>query len=207
MGQIIYITGGAKSGKSSFAEQSIQKAQLDSVAYIATMANNQEDPELQRSIALHRSQRPEEWTTIEAYRDLDQVILEESESHQGILVDCVTLWISNNLFDYWQARTKVLGLDLEGYWKAWNQQEAEKTETFLMEKVDRLKHSLKASSAKIWLVSNEVGAGLVPDYLLGRLFRNYQGLVNQKLAASADQVYWLVSGIPVRIKDGININN
>jgi adenosylcobinamide kinase/adenosylcobinamide-phosphate guanylyltransferase len=175
-GKIVLITGGARSGKSLFAEQ-YAAAQKGRVAYIATAQIY--DQEMQARVALHRNRRPENWQTFEAPYDADQVILEASKSADVILFDCLTLYTSNLLLSPSTPEEKF---------------------SYIMEKIDKLICSSRKSQSTILFVTNEVGMGIVPDNALARQYRDIAGTVNQKIAACADEVYLVISGIPVEVK-------
>ena len=167
------ITGGARSGKSSFAQTLCDGA--ESVTYIATA--RPEDDEMTERIARHRESRPASWMTVEAPIELPEAI--ENSRSRVVLVDCVTVWLSNLLFE-WRGHT---GLEVEQRSR---------------EAVSRL--ATASQGRHLLAVSNEVGFGIVPDTPVGRQFRDLQGFVNQQLAHSATTVYLVVSGIPLRIK-------
>jgi adenosyl cobinamide kinase/adenosyl cobinamide phosphate guanylyltransferase len=122
-------------------------------------------------IAAHRARRSPPWHTIEAPRDLTGALA--ARGHAAALVDCLTLWLSNLML----AEADV---------------EAE---------IDRLERVLQATAAPVVLVANEVGLGIVPDHPLGRRFRDWQGLLNQRMAARADRVVLMVAGLPLVLKD------
>lgn len=211
MGQIILVTGGAKSGKSTEAERQVKTASLDKVAYIATQANQVSDAETAHNIALHRQQRPAEWATIEAYQNLDRVIEEVAENHQyeGYLLDCLTLWTSNLFFDELpHFIRKKHQLEKPRAVATYDQHIEELTaedilyfENFLKKETDHLLTQMRKTEATFWIVTNEIGWGVVPPTKLGRLYREWLGKVNQAVAKEADQVFLTVSGISLKIKD------
>jgi adenosylcobinamide kinase / adenosylcobinamide-phosphate guanylyltransferase len=169
--ELTLVLGGARSGKSRYAESLI--AALPSpwappFAYIATAEAG--DDEMAERIAVHRARRGSSWETIEAPRDLVAAI--QSSRHRPVLVDCLTLWLSNLM---------LAGADIE-------------VETAQLERV------VAATGAPIVLVANEVGYGLVPDHPLGRRFRDLQGVLNQRIAASAARVVLVVAGLPLAVK-------
>lgn len=167
------ITGGARSGKSSFAQTLCEGA--ETVTYIATA--RPEDEEMRRRIARHRQARPESWITVEAPLELPDAV--NRTRSRVVLIDCVTVWLSNLLFE-------------------WRDQGQDEIERRSREAVSLLIAS--AQGRHVLAVSNEVGFGIVPDSPVGRQFRDLQGFVNQQLAAAANTVYLVVSGIPLRIK-------
>ncbi|MCR8968696.1 bifunctional adenosylcobinamide kinase/adenosylcobinamide-phosphate guanylyltransferase [Facklamia sp. 7083-14-GEN3] len=200
MGEIIYYTGGAKSGKSRLAQEEIYRRKLKKVAYIATQANKFSDPEVKRSIEKHRLSRPNDWTTFEQAHDLDQLVDQLSDHYQLALVDCMTVWLTNILFDKWQVLADKQELSFDEYVDQLKGEQIQKAEDFVMEELEAFFKEVKASSTDYIIVSNELGLGLVPEYKLGRIFRNIHGLMNQEIARQADSVYWVVSGIAVSIK-------
>lgn len=184
-GELIYITGGARSGKSSFAESLITE-QGHRVLYIATAIPF--DTEMQYRIKKHQSTRPSFWHTLEAYRGIGQTLNRQGTKFHGILLDCVTVMITNLLMD--------AGCDEENL----TEKELELVEAKIISEVDSAIDGIRVCSHVGVVVSNEVGMGLVPDNPLGRVFRDIAGRVNQYIAHQADRGYFMVSGIPMRIK-------
>ena len=173
MGSVIFITGGCRSGKSRHALELAHQMASDGKLFIATCIPH--DDEMRKRIARHQAERDPSWKTIEEPVSVADAI---SQNHAGcelILVDCLTLWTSNLLM----ANEDVTTIELQTH---------------------QLVQALKNASCKIILVSNEVGAGIVPENRLARLFRDAAGIVNQRVAACADNVIWMVAGIPVTIK-------
>jgi adenosyl cobinamide kinase/adenosyl cobinamide phosphate guanylyltransferase len=171
------ITGGARSGKSTFA-QSLCPPQAHAV-YIATAVPI--DGEMRERIARHRADRPASWLTIEEPLAVPSVIEAHASGSDFILIDCLTLWL-NNLILEWRNDSFAA---LEA--KAYAQAEALITAT---------RHT------RVVAVTNEVCSGIVPEPPLARQFRDLQGFVNQQMARAADAVYLLTCGIPMRIKPG-----
>ena len=162
------VLGGARSGKSRYAEGLI--AMLPPPwSYVATAEAG--DDEMAERIASHRARRGPDWQTIEAPRDL-AAVLKSSGNNTPVLVDCLTLWLSNLM---------LAEADIEA-------------------EVAHLEAALAAVTAPVVLVSNEVGYGIVPDYPLGRRFRDHQGILNQKIAARAGRVVLVVAGLPLALK-------
>ena len=177
MAQIIFITGGARSGKSIFAEQRAREFGVP-LGYLATAQTL--DSEMDERVKRHRQRRGAEWTTIEEPIHLSQALARCDGHYQAILVDCLTLWLSNLLFKYEDA--------------------AEQVEERIHEDLQRLKSTLQRMVTPVVLVSNEVGMGIVPDNTLARLFRDIAGTANQTMAGAADEVHAVISGIPLRLK-------
>jgi len=176
--RFIFILGGARSGKSGFAlklAESIKGKRL----YIATAEVL--DKEMEERIKKHKKDRGNNWTTIEEPLKIADVI-KKNKKYGVILLDCLTLWISNLMHK--EARNKGQGA------------RGKRTKQAITELISACK-DLKAS---IIIVSNEVGLGIVPDNPLARQFRDIAGLANQRIAETADEVYFMVSGIPMRVK-------
>jgi adenosylcobinamide kinase/adenosylcobinamide-phosphate guanylyltransferase len=178
-GKIILITGGTRSGKSVFAEQ-YAAAQSDKVAYIATAQVY--DQEMQTRVTLHRKRRPNTWQTFEAPYHADQILLDVAKQADVILFDCLTLYTSNLLLSD----------------SAPSHQE-EKFQ-YIMGEIDKLLCFSRESQTTILFVTNEVGMGIVPENALAREYRDIAGMVNQKIAAFADEVYLVICGLPVELK-------
>jgi adenosylcobinamide kinase/adenosylcobinamide-phosphate guanylyltransferase len=166
------ITGGARSGKSTFAER-LASARGDDVLFVATAEARDDD--MADRIAKHQATRPAHWRTLEAPLHVAQA-LAQAEPAPLVLLDCATLWVTNLLLR-------------EG--ATWEHASAE---------LDALLTWHYAQLADLIVVTNEVGLGIVPADRLSRTFRDWLGLFNQRLAAEADAVYLLVSGLPVDVK-------
>jgi len=163
------VLGGARSGKSAFAERLIAEAASAQI-YLATATAG--DDEMRERIAHHRSRRGDSWRTIEEPLALIETLTREDHAGSAILVDCLTLWLSNLMH---------AGRDVAT--------ESRQLAAFLCE-----------TKAKIALVSNEVGLGLVPETELGRAFRDAQGRLNQTVAAAVDNVAFIAAGLPLWLK-------
>jgi adenosylcobinamide kinase/adenosylcobinamide-phosphate guanylyltransferase len=169
-GRIIFVAGGAKSGKSTFALETA-RAFPGRKAYVATAEPL--DDEMKERIERHKAQRGKEWDTFEEPIHMAQVLKNIGHSYGAALVDCLTLWLSNLILS---------DRDPE-------------------EEIDFLLAFLESRDfPTLIIVSNEVGMGIVPDNKLSRVFRDRAGYLNQQMARIADEVYFVVSGIPVRIK-------
>lgn len=174
------MLGGARSGKSRFAEQ--RAAELGgNVVYVATATAS--DDEMRERIRHHRESRPRQWETVEAEVGLADALGARLARPDTLLVEDLGILLSNHLFR--------LADDADT--QAARAGEAERA---ALEEVD----ALFAGTANLVLVSNEVGMGLVPPFPLGRAFRDALGRVNQAVAARADEVHLLVAGIPIRVK-------
>jgi adenosylcobinamide kinase/adenosylcobinamide-phosphate guanylyltransferase len=168
-GRIVFVVGGAKSGKSSFV---LTKAETFAgrKAFIATAESL--DDEMKERIRRHRDQRGEDWETFEEPKEMASV-LKEINGYGAAVIDCLTLWLSNLLHSH-------VDLDRE---------------------IDSFLSALREGEhPPFFIVSNEVGMGIVPDNALSRRFRDLAGRLNQEVAAIADEVYLVTAGIPLRIK-------
>jgi adenosylcobinamide kinase / adenosylcobinamide-phosphate guanylyltransferase len=170
--KIIFITGGARSGKSHFAQELALKLPGPK-AYLATAQSL--DGEMAERILRHRKSRPKEWQTLEEPIRVPEVIMENGDRFSLILLDCLTLWISNLMMAEWNE------------------------EKILVE-ADRLLPACRDTNCSLIIVGNEVGMGIVPDNPQARIFRDLSGLIQQKIAREADEVYFMVCGIPQKIK-------
>lgn len=174
--QTILLLGGARSGKSHYAQQ--LAGELGSkVLFVAT--SEALDEEMQARIAEHRKDRPKSWRTLEITTGIGKGIEKQIGDAEVVVIDCITLLISNLLHgqpDYPEAEKRVI---------------AEINE--LIDAMDRLDPSFV-------IVSNEVGMGLVPDNKLGRIYRDLLGKANQLLAGHATEVYLMVACLPVQVK-------
>src|SRR6266852_2687710 len=191
--RLILILGGARSGKSAFAER-LAASSGQPVAFIATATAS--DDEMRARIARHRASRPRDWHTLEEPLDLASAVRQASSLADVLLLDCVTLWLGNVL------------LQESGHPEKVNQGEAEfHTASKLfderaLKEIEALLAVVKSLAPRKTLiaVTNEVGLGIVPAYPLGILYRDTLGYVNQRLAQAADRVYLMVAGIAVDIK-------
>ena len=183
---LIYVTGGARSGKSRIAEEKLALFEGPKV-YIATAIAFDEG--MKDRIAKHRAQRPSEWQTIEMYKDFDNLLtLEAFEMCEAIIFDCATVMITNLMMDS--------GYDFDTV----NRDDINQLELNIMNHVERLLDLCKIKDKDLIVVSNEVGMGLVPAYRMGNIFRDIQGRINQFIATRADEVIFAVSGIPMKLK-------
>ena len=185
MGRIILVTGGARSGKSSYAEQLVS-SMGEKILYLATA--QAQDPEMEDRIAKHRLQRPSSWRTIETPTCLAKVIQSEGDGCDALLLDCLTVFLTNRILTH--------TVD-------WEHPEVEHLNAIEAELIDEVQSVVKAASgiqAQLVVVTNEVGFGIVPMSPLARFFRDCAGRANQRLAAAAAEVFLVVAGIPMRIK-------
>ncbi len=185
--RLILVLGGARSGKSAFAER-LAASSGQSVAFIATATAG--DDEMRIRIARHRASRPRDWHTVEEPLDLAGAVRHAGALADVMLLDCITLWLANWLFR--QDETNSAGTPAS-------------SSLFDMGAVQEIQSLIDALASlgagkTLIVVTNEVGLGIVPDYALGRTYRDTLGLVNQRLAEAAERVYLLIAGIAVDIK-------
>lgn len=184
MKELVLVTGGARSGKSSYAESYLKEG-FERVGYLATAIPY--DDEMKSRIRKHKEQRPQHWTTYEGHRNLGKVIEEREE--EALLLDCITILVTNLLFDY-------LGS------KSIEEVNEKALEKYITDEISKVLDGAKKYKGTLVMVTNELGSGLVPEHKLGRVFRDIAGRVNQHIAKEADKVFLAVSGIPVQIKGG-----
>ena len=191
---MIFITGGARSGKSTFGESLLREKQ-GNVLYIPTAIPF--DSEMKDRIRKHRERRPDHWKTLECPEDFQELKnRQELKDADHLMVDCLGVFVSNHLLAY-EASSRV---EQGEVFEQLNPEELDRLEEDLHRKIDVLLDYGREKNMVV--VSNEVGLGLVPEYPLGRAFRDLLGRLNQKMAASADEVYFVISGIPMVIKKG-----
>lgn len=169
------VIGGARSGKSRFAQSLC--SQSARVVYLAT--SRAEDAEMAERIRRHRADRPAHWITIEEPLAIAEAIERGASGCDALLLDCLTLWLSNYCWEHRETPHADLETAVRG---------------------EMARIAAAAAASHVVVVTNEVGCGLVPESPVGRLFRDLQGFLNQQVACAADWVYHLVAGIPVTIK-------
>lgn len=205
---MILITGGARSGKSLFGENLLINEMRENLLTNETRENfltNQKkvlyiatalafDDEMKERIKKHKAQRSDNWDTLEDYRTLGDKLIYLNKKYDGIILDCITVMVTNLLMqatpnftdeeylnlDYRVEETKIL-YEMKNLTSAFNELEIK-------------------NNTKIVVITNEIGSGIVPENKLGREFRDIAGRVNQYLAKEANEVYVVISGIPVKIK-------
>jgi adenosylcobinamide kinase/adenosylcobinamide-phosphate guanylyltransferase len=182
MGKVILVTGGSRSGKSTYAEQLLKDK--EDVLYIATAIVT--DEEMADRIEQHKERRNNCWSTYEGYKNLDKAV--KNFKGEYILLDCVTVMTTNLMFEE--------EIDFDNIAK----DQLHKLEKTIEDQFDLLVEAVKTENKTIVMVTNEVGSGLVPEYKLGRIFRDIAGRINQKLGVLSDEVYLVTCGIPLKIK-------
>lgn len=179
----ILIIGGARSGKSRFAQELALKLG-EPVLFVATAVAG--DDEMQHRIEEHQRARSATWTTLEVTAHVGSQIDRKISGAQVVIVDCITLLV-NNIFNQYIDQTS-------------EQIDALLIEQKLVAEIDELVECINHTNASFIIVTNEVGTGLVPANKVGRLYRDLLGMANQMLAARADEVYLMVAGLPAQIK-------
>lgn len=165
----VLVLGGARSGKTAFAE-GLTMRRGQHPCYLATAEIL--DDEMRDRVQLHQDQRAARFHTIEEPIELSEAIRTAARAHDAILVDCLTLWITNLII----------------------------ADGNVAEAVDELIETLEATTSSVILVSNEVGLGIVPDNAMARMFRDLAGAAHQRLAETCDDVYFIVAGLPMTLK-------
>lgn len=186
MSKLILVTGGSRSGKSSFAE-SLCISRENSTAYIAT--STPFDEEMKDRVKKHKESRPSDWETYEIFKDIYSIIDNLGNKHKTVILDCVTLLVNNLIFDY--------GIDFDKC----TPEEANEMEKYIKEQIEMVINEIKKTDLYFVIVTNELGMSLVPDNKLCRVYSDIVGRINQYIAKCADEVYFVVSGIPMKIKE------
>jgi len=185
--KIIFITGGARSGKSTYALSNATKISGNK-AYIATAEAL--DEEMRERIEKHKKQRGKDWDTYEEPLRIAEIIKEIEGKYTAIVIDCLTLWLSNIMIRTQNTgyRIQTIEMEIEGF----------------LDSLSRFKKSpvcgLGSGFCSLYIVSNEVGMGIVPGNDMARRFRDIAGFLNQRVAEIAHEVYLLISGIPLKVK-------
>ena len=171
------VIGGCRSGKSSHALHLADRMGNVRKIFLATCIPR--DEEMHQRVTLHQAERGDGWIAVETPLFVSEAIRDIGPNADVLLVDCLTLWVSNLMME---------------------QAEPDAPKDLLAAHTCRLIESLATAACPVILVTNEVGAGIVPDNPLARTFRDAVGQVNQQIAACVDQVIWMVAGIPLKIK-------
>ena len=194
---LIFVTGGAKSGKSKFAEEMLLKLNNGKQKNIYLATSLVFDEEMKEKVRLHKERRKNDWRTVETYKNFESNLNEyfpkiKEGIKNNMLVDCLTNMITNIIFEN-------QNIDWDNFEKKLYIQTLEKLNKDVEHSVIELLNVADQFENAI-IVSNELGMGLVPSYPLGRYFREIAGKMNQIVAETADEVYLVVSGIPMKIK-------
>lgn len=191
---LTFVLGGAKSGKSEFAESLYSRQER--VCYIATGVVKNPDGEMQLRIKRHQERRSAKWTTREQYRKIDKVI--ENEALDGYLLDDATMLITNLFYDF--VLTKTIPERIDDYLEAASSTEIAEIRQVILEEWRKILTAQKKKHQSMVIVSDEVGLGVVPATKQTRILRDLYGEVNQMIAKKADDVYFVISGLVQKIK-------
>ncbi|EBF5167953.1 bifunctional adenosylcobinamide kinase/adenosylcobinamide-phosphate guanylyltransferase [Listeria monocytogenes] len=185
MSEMMLVTGGARSGKSNFAEK--EAAKYNRVLYVATGIAYENDTEFQARIQKHQATRPANWGTFESFQGIAAYLDQHANEYELIMLDCVTMLVTNLFFTMLGERELT-------------NEVADEVEAAIQLEVAAILTAGKNSSAKLIFVTNEIGLGVVPENKLTRVFRDIIGRINQQIATQVEAVYFVVSGIPKRWK-------
>ncbi|HEM3194390.1 bifunctional adenosylcobinamide kinase/adenosylcobinamide-phosphate guanylyltransferase [Streptococcus suis] len=194
MGKIVLVTGGARSGKSQFTEEQIWEK--DRVCYIATGMSSGKDSEWQERVRLHQERRPASWTTHEQFANLGSWL--KDQTYDYYLLDCATMLTTNLLFqlveNYFPDKIAMEDTNFL----------SKEEQAFISQQIHAQWQDIisaqRLTDGQLYIVTNEIGLGIVPDTKLGRYFRDLLGQVNQFLAKEASEVYLVICGLAQRLK-------
>ena len=186
MGKLILVTGGARSGKSIFAEK-MAKELGENILYMATAIAF--DDEMKDRIKKHKSSRPSNWITWEGFRNLGDELTIESPKYDGILIDCITIMVTNIMLSHSELNFAEISID-----------EINTIEEDIKNEINNLIKGAKSSDCDVIMVTNELGSGIVPENPMARVFRDFAGRANQMLGNASDEIYLTVCGAQLRIK-------
>jgi adenosylcobinamide kinase / adenosylcobinamide-phosphate guanylyltransferase len=184
-GTLTLVLGGVRSGKSRFAEELALKLGGDEALFVATAENR--DGEMDHRIRKHKESRPDSWVTLEQPLDVGQAILLREESSRVILIDCLTILVSNVLCQDPELMLSPKSID--------------QIHHQLMNEIDQIIEVARVRRSHVIIVSGEVGLGIVPEHPLGRAFRDLLGWANQSLAKHANATYMMISGFAVPLHE------
>jgi len=182
---ITFITGGGRSGKSLFAEDRAKR--YKNKCYVATAIAF--DDEMKYRVKKHLEQRGSDWVTIEQYEGIAKALHVKAKDAQVVLVDCLTNLVSNMM---------IMNRDVD--WETLSDEAVYEIEQEILEEVNALVLFGHEFAGEMIIVSNEVGMGLIPEYPLGRRFRDIAGRMNQHVARASDEAYLVVAGLPMKLK-------
>lgn len=186
LSKIVFISGGARSGKSSFGEDLLSKINGEK-SYIATSIPFDEG--MRDRIKKHVDSRPSDWKTYEINHDIDSSISDVMLASDGVILDCVTVLITNMMF-------KDLSID----WEKIDRNYIDEFQESILTMFKNMISEIRKYPATFIIISNELGMGIVPENRLSRIFRDIAGKVNQLLAKESDEAYVCISGIPLKLK-------
>ncbi|MBL4936201.1 bifunctional adenosylcobinamide kinase/adenosylcobinamide-phosphate guanylyltransferase [Clostridium sp. YIM B02515] len=182
MSKIVLVTGGTRSGKSTFGEEMLKER--EDVLYIATAVIT--DEEMRERVAIHQSRRNKSWKTFEGYKNLKDVVKETECS--SIMLECATTMITNLMFDRYTDFDNL------------SKEEINVLEKSISKQFIDLINACREFDKELVIITNEVGFGLISEYKLGRIFTDIAGRINQFLGRASDEAYLVVSGLPLKLK-------
>lgn len=183
---ITFVIGGARSGKSTFAEQKV-KEHSNKVLYLATSVVT--DLAMADRVKKHQEQRPKSWSTLEMYSNFVNLpAFKEFLECEAVIIDCITTLIGNFMYDS--------GIDFDSC----KVEEVNSLEKKIIDEVLALIDVCNKNNKDLVIVSNETGMGVVPSYYMGNYFRDMSGRINREIANKADFMYFIFSGIPIKLK-------
>lgn len=186
MGKIIMITGGMRSGKSSYAEALLDNE--TSILYIATSTIT--DADMEERVRLHQARRGDKYKTFEGFKGIEEEIREAAKKKiKATLFECVGTFVTNLIFDKY--------MDIDDL----SVEEINQLEGTILDELKNIIRQMKTTDMTHVIITNEVGLALISEYRLGRVFTDILGRANQLIAKEADQVYMIVSGYPITIKN------
>jgi adenosylcobinamide kinase/adenosylcobinamide-phosphate guanylyltransferase len=183
---VTFVIGGARSGKSTFAEMKA-KEYSENVLYLATAVVT--DQAMADRVKKHKEQRPDSWKTLEMYSDFKNLVnFSEFMDSEAIMIDCITTLVGNFMFD---SKLDFDSCSIE---------RVNKLEEHITLEVMSLIDVCNQNNKKLIIVSNETGMGVVPSYYMGNYFRDISGRINSKISLKSDYMYFIFSGIPIKLK-------
>lgn len=182
MGKIILITGGIRSGKSTFAEKLL--INKENVLYIATAVVT--DKEMEKRIETHKKSRNQKWTTYEGFKDLDKILRKDTNNY--VMLECIGTMVTNLMFE---KKRDFDNMSIE---------QTADLEARIKDEVRKLIMTAKEKGKELIVVTNEVGCSLVPEYKMGRIFSDILGHVNQLIGSLSDEAYMVTCGFPIKLK-------
>lgn len=194
--EIMLVTGGAKSGKSVFAEQQLANDQR--ICYIATGVMTAPDKEMQLRIKHHQARRPATWTTEERYENLAQFVVDHR--FDGYLLDDATMVVTNLFYEMMRTLAVNDAGSIDEAVEKLDKNAIDQVQNEIFSEWQALLTAVKETDQRMVIVTNETGLGIVPANKQTRILRDIYGQVNQLIAKAANKVYLVVSGIPVKIK-------
>ena len=186
MGKLILVTGGARSGKSMFAEK-MAKELGENILYMATAIAF--DDEMKDRIKKHKNCRPSNWITWEGFRNLGETLIAQSPKFDGVLIDCITIMVTNIMLSHSELNFDKISID-----------EISMIEEDIKNEINDLIKGVEAAACDVIIVTNELGSGIVPENPMARIFRDFAGRANQILGNASDEIYMTVCGAQLRIK-------